>query len=290
MSDPLILSGSFSGKVSEFTREARFSASSDGKWFLLTPDELNGWFRVRNAPSSFKGRAVVSFYNDTLPLFVGRPIHVNSVEVTCSDGTLVYYTDDCRWEECSDDYIPTGDATYSDAASSDATSSGAASSDATSGGAASSDAASGDVASGDVASGDVASSDAASGDVASGDVASGDVASGDVYLRETLASIHGYGTTVALSDDSDSASGSSNGITVRTGEELVEVLASGSSDGITVRTGEELVEILTKLLSNSGGGGGGGGGGSHCNRRRNRHSRNRSRRRNRSKEASRSDR
>ena len=259
MSDPLILSGSFSGKVSEFTREARFSASSDGKWFLLTPDELNGWFRVRNAPSSFKGRAVVSFYNDTLPLFVGRPIHVNSVEVTCSDGTLVYYTDDCRWEECSDDYIPTGDATYSDAASSDATSGGAASSDAASGGAASSDA-------------------------ASGGAASGDVASGDDYLRETLASIHGYGTTVALSDDSDSASGSSNGITVRTGEELVEVLASGSSDGITVRTGEELVEILTKLLSNSGGGGGGGGGGSHCNRRHNRHSRNRS------KEASKSDR
>ena len=109
MSDPLILSGSFSGKVSEFTREARFSASFHGKWFLLTKDN-GGWLKVQAAPFSFKGRAAVSFYNDTYPLVEGVPVPFRRVDVTCSDGVLVYYPD-CHWEESSSDCTSTGDDT-----------------------------------------------------------------------------------------------------------------------------------------------------------------------------------
>ena len=259
MSTPLVLSGSFSGRVSQLTRVARFSASSRGECFLLTPDKLDGWFMVRDAPSSFKGRPIVSFYNDTIPLAAGRPLHIERVDITCSNGTLVYYADDLRWEECSDDYIPTSDVAPSDVAPSDAAPSDAAPSDATSGGAASSGA-----------------------------------ARDDEHLRDTLARIHGYGAATSgniITPSTRSRFDFAAPVATPVADPVAPSDDSDSESSVTttVKTREELFEILSNLFSGgdasgggcAGGGGGGGGGGSRHHHHR--------RRRNRSKEAPRSN-
>jgi len=120
------LSGSFSGKVSQLPRIVCFCAFSNGKWYYLTLDDEPSCFRVSEAPSYFKGRATLNLPNDAPSLVPGIPYPVQRVDITCSDGTLVYYTKDHEWVECSDDYIPTSDATSAGAAPSDAAPSGAA--------------------------------------------------------------------------------------------------------------------------------------------------------------------